>query len=115
MALDLEAQRVLTVFRRPATLSVLAMHDGAAVTHVDSCSDADDVSVDAQRHRVYISCGDGYVDVFDSRDSYRPIAHIATVSGARTSLFVPEIDRLFVAVRARWGEPAALWVFRPTP
>jgi DNA-binding beta-propeller fold protein YncE len=115
MALDLEARRVLTVFRRPATLSVFAMSDGAAVASVDSCGDADDVFVDAQRRRVYVSCGDGYIDVFDSQHGYRPIAHIATVSGARTSLFVPEIDRFLLAVRARWGDPAAIWVYRPAP
>jgi len=40
---------------------------------------------------------------------------VQTASGARTSLFVPELDRLFVAVRGGWRESAALWVFRPTP
>jgi hypothetical protein len=35
--------------------------------------------------------------------------------GARTSLFVPELDRLYVAVRASGAEPAAIWVFKPTP
>ena len=38
---------------------------------------------------------------------------IPTVSGARTSLFVPELDRLFVAVRSSGNKPAAIWVFRP--
>ena len=42
-------------------------------------------------------------------------AHIQTMSGARTALFVPEIDRLFVAARGNPGEPAAIWIFRPTP
>ena len=32
---------------------------------------------------------------------YRHLARVPTVSGARTSLFVPELDRLFLAVRAR--------------
>jgi len=40
---------------------------------------------------------------------------IATVAGARTSLFVPEMDRLMLAVRASAGEPAAIWVFQPMP
>jgi hypothetical protein len=44
---------------------------------------------------------------------YRRLARVPTVSGARTSLFVPEMDRLFVAVRAGSNEPAAIWVFRP--
>jgi hypothetical protein len=40
---------------------------------------------------------------------------VPTVSGARTSLFVSELDRLYVAVRAQSNEPAAVWVFRPAP
>jgi hypothetical protein len=54
------------------------------------------------------------VDVFEA-DAYRRLAHIPTITGARTALFVPEIDRLFVAARANPGEPAAIWIFRPTP
>jgi hypothetical protein len=38
---------------------------------------------------------------------------VPTVAGARTALFVPELDRLFLAVRANGGEPAAIWIFRP--
>ena len=42
-------------------------------------------------------------------------ARVPTVSGARTSLFVPELDRLYLGVRASSSEPAAVWVFRPSP
>ena len=70
----------------------------------------------AKRHRVYVSCGEGVVDVLEPGEAgYRRLARVPTVSGARTSLFVPELDRLFVAVRARSNEPAAIWVFRPAP
>jgi hypothetical protein len=56
------------------------------------------------------------VDVLDSASStYLRLARIATVPGARTSLFVPGIDRLFVAARAILDHPSAVWVFRPTP
>jgi hypothetical protein len=54
------------------------------------------------------------LDVFDARENaYRRISHIATAAGARTSLFVPELDLLFIAARATSSEPAAIWVFRP--
>jgi len=115
MALDREAGRVLVVFRSPPRLLVLSK-EGAVVADVDSCGDADDVFVDTKRHRVYVSCGAGVVDVFEEgAGGYQRIVRIPTASGARTSLFVPELDRLFVAVRASSGEPAAIWVFRPTP
>ncbi len=116
MAVDAAAHRVLVVFRTPPTLMALSSTDGNVVAKVETCGDADDVFVDAKRRRVYVSCGDGVVDVFEPADTgYRRLGRIPTVSGARTSLFVPELDRLFVAVRARSRQPAAIWVFRPMP
>ena len=116
MAIDREAHRVLVVFRSPPTLMAVSSRDGRVVAKVETCSDADDVFVDPKRRRVYVSCGEGVVDVLELREAqYRRLARVPTVSGARTSLFVPELDRLFVAVRARSSEPAAIWVFRPAP
>jgi DNA-binding beta-propeller fold protein YncE len=116
MAIDRDAHRVLVVFRSPPILMALSSEDGHVVTKTATCGDADDVFVDAKRHRVYVSCGAGVVDVFAADAAgYRRLARVPTVSGARTSLFVPERDRLFVAVRAKWNEPAAIWVFRPSP
>jgi DNA-binding beta-propeller fold protein YncE len=116
MAIDRDAHRVLVVFRRPPVLLALSSRDGQVVARVATCGDADDVFVDAVRRRVYVSCGAGVVDVLEQgKGGYRRLARVPTRSGARTSLFVPELDRLFVAVRARGNEPAAIWVFRPAP
>ena len=90
------------------------METGAIVVNVDLCGDADDMFIDEKRHRLYVSCGDGSVDVFDTQQpSYPRMERVASVAGARTSLFVPELDRLFVAVRATLSERPAIWVFRP--
>ena len=114
MAIDGEAHRVLVVFRSPPTLMALSSQDGHVVAKIDTCGDADDVFVDRKRRRVYVSCGAGVVDVLESDEQgYRRLAHVPTIPGARTSLFVPELDRLIVAVRAASNEPAAIWVFRP--
>jgi hypothetical protein len=114
MAIDGDAHRFLVVFRRPPTLMALSSQDGHVAARVEICSDADDVFVDRKRHRVYVSCGDGVVDVLEANEAgYRRLARMPTVPGARTSLFVPELDRLFVAVRGASNEPAAIWVFRP--
>jgi hypothetical protein len=116
MTLDEASGRVLVAFRNPARLGVFSLRDGSTIAMVDACGDADDLFLDTKRQRVYLSCGDGYLDVFEPQgDTYRRAARIETISGARTALFVPELDRLFVAARANPGEPAALWVFRPTP
>jgi hypothetical protein len=83
----------------------LSSQDGRLAAKLETCGDADDVFVDAKRRRVYVSCGEGVVDVFEQREAgYGRLAEVPTVSGARTSLFVPELDRLHVAVRARSNE-----------
>ena len=116
MALDHARQRVLVAFRRPAELGVFAAADGALIASIATCGDVDDVFVDAKRDRVYLSCGEGFVDVLAPESTaYRRVVRIATAGGARTSLFVPELDRLLLAVPARGGTSAAIWIYRALP
>jgi hypothetical protein len=116
MALDLARRQLLTVFRSPALLAIFSMVDGTPVAKIETCGDSDDVFVDAKRHRAYVTCGEGFVDVIDmSASPPKRIGHIATASGARTSLFIPDLDRLIIAVPARGASLAAIWVLRPTP
>lgn len=116
MAFDGAANQVIVVFRKPAKLIVFGAEDGHVAATLDTCGDADDVFVDARRHRLYVSCGEGFIDVFEQCGAgYARAGRVQTVTGARTSLLVSELDRLFVAVRATWREPAAVWVFRPAP
>jgi len=114
LALDGQSKRVLVMFRSPAKLGVFDMRDGAAVAMADACGDADDLFFDAKRQRIYVSCGAGALDVFDAR-TYQRIARMPTTPGARTSLFIAETDRLYVAARAAGGNKAAILVFRPAP
>jgi hypothetical protein len=72
------------------------------------------VFFDSRRNQVYASCGNGFVTTVSAANQrFTEIARVRTRTGARTSLFVPELDRLFVALRATGGEPAEIWVFRP--
>ena len=117
MALDESGGVIAAVFRSPATFVLLDVQSGAIKTQIGTCGDADDVFFDARRKRAYVSCGDGSVDVLERSDGgYRPRARIKTKEGARTALFVPELDRLFVAARAGFlGKRASILVFRPAP
>lgn len=113
MAYDAAEQRLLIVFRQSPRLVARAA-EGPTLAVAETCGDADDVFVDPKRRRVYVSCGEGFVDAFERHDAgYARIGHVPTAPGARTSLFVPEFDRLYVAVPGAAAEPAALWVFRP--
>lgn len=116
MTVDRDRGRVLLAFRSPPELAVFAMADGKSIVNTETCGDVDDLFVDAKRSRVCVSCGAGYIDVFEiDGAAYRRTAHIPTAAGARTSLFVPELDLLLVAVRAGFSGPAAIWMFKPMP
>jgi hypothetical protein len=115
MAIDEEEGRLLIVTRGPAELLSFNLGDGALLSRTDSCEDADDAFVDVKRHRIYVSCGEGFLDIFEQRKGYERIARIPTVRGARTSFFSPTFERLFLAVRATSAEPAAIWVYEPAP
>jgi hypothetical protein len=117
MALDVAHAMVAVVFRNPAHLVIFDVNTGKPTSNLMTCGDADDVFFDAKRRRVYVSCGDGNVDAWRQDGStYRRLNLLKSASGARTSLFVPDLDRLFVAARAGYfglGSDAAILVLRP--
>jgi hypothetical protein len=115
MAIDDTGTVLATVFRDPARLVLLDTNSGSVGASLDTCGDADDVFFDTKRRRIYVSCGAGRVNVFQQGGAgYRLISRVDTSAGARTSLFVPQLDRLFVAARAGLlGSHAAILVFRP--
>jgi DNA-binding beta-propeller fold protein YncE len=116
MALDEQDQRVLVGFRSPPRLSAYSMRDGTQLATVEVCGDTDDVFFDPKRARVYVSCGEGLLDVLERQDGrYRRVSRIPTSPGSRTALFSAEQDRLFLAIRATPVEPAAVWILRPRP
>jgi YVTN family beta-propeller protein len=106
--------RVLIVTRQPPRLISLDPERGQVTAGVETCGDSDDLFFDAKRSRIYVSCGDGHVDIFGAAASgFSRLDRIPTSAGARTSLFLPELDRLFLAVRATSAEAEAIWVLRP--
>jgi hypothetical protein len=84
---------------------------------LESPGDADDIFYDSSRGRVYISGGEGFLGIFqqDDPDDYKSIAKIPTATGARTSLFVPELSRLYLAVPHRGTQKAEVRVYQAQP
>lgn len=99
MALNEANHRLFIGCRSPARLIALDLTTGKRGNDVEISRDTDDVFYDAQRKRIYASCGGGFIDVIDA-DNYEVRERIATRSGARTSFFSPERGELFLAVRA---------------
>ena len=117
MALDEPDHRLFVVSRKPARLLVLDARSGKVLVSLPSVGDADDVFYDAAHKRIYISGGEGFLEVFkqDDADHYRRIERIGTASGARTSLFVPELNRLYLAVPHRGSQGAEIRVYEAQP
>jgi DNA-binding beta-propeller fold protein YncE len=117
MVLDETDHRLIVVTRKPARLIVLDTQSGQPVASQPSVGDADDVFYDSAHKRVYISGGEGFIDIFDQRDPdhYQPIGRIPTARGARTSLFVPELNRLYLAMPHRGNQEAEIRVYEALP
>ncbi len=113
MAMDEADKRLFVVCRLPATLLVLNMDTGAIVAKLPVVGDSDDVFYDRVRKRIYATGGAGAISVYSQKDPdhYRQIANIPTASGARTSLFVADWNRLFVAAPARGSRTAEIRIF----
>jgi len=113
MALDEANHRAFIGCRRPAKVLVYDTATGKESSSFDIVGDTDDLFYDAARKRLYVSGGEGYVDVFQEQDAGRfmRVSHIATAAGARTSLFVPEQSRLYLAVPHRGSQKAEIRIF----
>ena len=117
LALDPSETTIAVVFRRPPRLVLLDAQSGLVRSKVETCGDADDVFFDAVHKRIYVSCGEGAIDVFDqTQGTLQRHVRIVTSPGARTALFVPELDRFYVAARS-WasGGAAKFLIYRAQP
>src|SRR6059036_1863736 len=108
MALDEANHRLFVGCRLPSKLVVLNTDSGDIVAKIDISGDPDDVFYDSKRHRIYAICGAGKIDIIEQTDAknYKASAGANTADGARTGLFVPERDTLFVAVPHRGSQKA---------
>ena len=110
MALDEANHRLFVGCRLPSKLVVLNTDSGDVVAKIEISGDTDDVFYDAKRHRIYAICGAGKIDVVEQIDpkTYKVSTKIDTAEGARTGLFVPERNALFVAVPHRGSQQAEI-------
>jgi YVTN family beta-propeller protein len=110
MALDEANHRLFVGCRLPSRLVVLNTDSGDVVAKIDISSDPDDVFYDNKRHRIYAICGSGKIDIIEQTNpkTYKALTKVDTANGARTGLFVPERDTLFVAVPHRGPQQAEI-------
>jgi len=114
MALDEANHRLLIGCRIPSKLVVLNTDSGDIVAKIDISGDADEVFYDGKRHRIYAICGSGKIDIIEQTDpnTYKALTKVNTADGARTGLFVPERDTLFVAVPHHGSQKAEVRAYQ---
>jgi len=112
MALDEANHRLFIGCRKPARLAVVDTATGEVTADIGISGDTDDLFWDASRKRIYVSCGEGYVDVLSEEGGrFSRTSHIATRSGSRTSYFAPTFAELYLAAPERGGASAELRIF----
>jgi DNA-binding beta-propeller fold protein YncE len=113
MALDEAGHRVYVGCRRPAKVLVYDTTTGKQTGAFDVVGDTDDLFYDSTRKRLYVSGGEGFIDVIQQQNgnTYTRLARVTTAAGARTSLYVPDQNRLYLAVPHRGAQKAQVRVF----
>jgi hypothetical protein len=87
------------------------------VAALDCVGDVDDIFYDLAAGRIYVSGGDGRIDVFRQLDAdrYERTSETPTAVGARTSFLVPQRKALCVAVPSLLLRPAELRMYEVEP
>jgi DNA-binding beta-propeller fold protein YncE len=117
MALDESNHRLFIGCRNPAKIIIYDTELGKTVGRLDVAGDMDDIYHDPKTKRLYASCGEGFLHVFQQidPDHYAVMAKIATAKGARTSLLIPKQGRLYLAVPHRGEQQAEVRVYTVQP
>lgn len=107
IALDEANHRLFTATRKPAQFIVFDTNTGKIVATLPCVGVNSDMSMDVARRRIYVT-GSETASVFEQRDAdhYEHIAEIPTAYRAKSSIFVPELKRLYVADSGK-GKPEA--------
>ena len=109
MVLDEPNRRLFIATRKPAKFFVFNIDTGKVVTSLPCTEINDDMSFDLPRKRIYVTGTDkATVFVQHDADHYEHIADVPTGFRAKTSLLVPQLNRLYVAVSGKGKDDAKL-------
>jgi hypothetical protein len=126
MAIDRNQHRLFVGTRTPPEMTVYDSLSGKEIQSLPGPETMDGVHYDANLKRVYMTGGrwygtpdasPGWVYVYQQKDPdhYDVISKVKTRPGSGTSLFVPQLNRFYVASQALGDQEAAILVFEPEP
>jgi DNA-binding beta-propeller fold protein YncE len=98
---------------RDGNLNVLDSDTGKVLQNLSIGTGVDDMVFDPASRRIYVTPGDGFVDVFKQIDAdhYKPLGKVATGPLGKTGLLVPSLNKYFVAVPPHGDTCAEVLVF----
>lgn len=117
MALDEADHRLFVGTRAPARLAAFDTNSGRMIAALPCVQDTDDLYYDAARKRIYVAGGEGFINVFQQKDAdhYQLLSKIPSALGARTAGYFGKgrksADRFYLAVPARAGRGAEVWIY----
>jgi len=113
MALCEENNLLFIGCRHPAMLEMLNAQTGEVMYTIKCSGDADDIFYYAPDSLMFVSAGEGLIDVFriNAKKELVLFDQVKTRKGSRTSLLLSREKKFLLAVPARAGEPAALWIY----
>jgi len=109
LVLDEPNHRVFVATQKPPTFFVFDTDTGKVVTSLSCAPLHDDMWFDTAHKRIYVT-GSGTTTVFEQKDAdhYTHLADVPTGFRAKTSILVPELNRLYIAVSGKFKPDAKL-------
>lgn len=119
-ALDEGHHRLFVGSRKPQMLTVFNTESGNQLAQLEGVSGIDDLWYDSAHKFIYATGGRdldaGFVYVYQQKDPdhYELMARVATEPNAQTSIWVPELNRLYVSASQNGSRDAEILVFEPS-
>jgi hypothetical protein len=102
-------------------LTVFDTESGNQLAQLEGVGGIDDLWYDAAHKLIYATggrdVGAGFVYIYQQKDPdhYELVSRLATEPNAQTSIWVPELNRLYVSASQNGSRDAEILVFEPKP
>ena len=117
MALDEADHRLFVHARDPGKVLVIDSESGKLITSLPCVGDYDDAIYDPGTRRLYL-IGTPFLKVWqksEEGDRYDTLGQVPTAFHAQTGIFVPQLNRLYIAVNHHGTTDAAVQVYDVVP
>ncbi len=100
LAFDEQHQLIYVACRKPGMVIAIDAATGKEIASAQAAAGADDLFYDSALGRIYVIAGAGEVDAYqvDQAKTLRPLGGLKTAPGAKTGLFVPSQNLLYIGV-----------------